>query len=78
MSLVISDGKPEPGMLPSEPVHVAVIISLTVDGGIHIGMSQTLTDIIGFSRANAFNEELAELFALRVAEGELRFTEHAN
>jgi hypothetical protein len=74
MSNLIADGQPEPGMIPKHAVHIAAVISLSQDGGLHVGISSALITLIGFPRAQALNLEIAELFASRVTEHESRFT----
>jgi len=70
---MIPVGKREPGMLPKRPAHVAIIISVTPDGQIHVGISASLTERIGYRRCALLNSAIAEIFGLSVTADELAF-----
>jgi hypothetical protein len=57
------------GMVPAGPCHVAVVISLTADKGVHVGISSEMVERFGKKRCDALTDELADaigvFFAVR-------------
>lgn len=58
------ESKTGSGMVPNEPHHVAVIVSLTADGGINVGVSGEMVSHYGQARCDQLQDHLAEAFAM--------------
>lgn len=58
------DSKSGPGMIPNEPHHVAVIVSITRDGALHLGVSDYLLVGYGRPRCDQLTNQLAETVAM--------------